>query len=157
MPPRWPKSLGVATRPLPKWYCQMRLTITRAVSGLSLLAIQLASALRLPVEVASMGGSGIGAAAQRAEKSGRHLFGRTSVARRQVGLGGRVAADVVNARREGPGLIVAEHLDQLLFQGLQLLLVFGLHGGRGAALAAACARRAAPPPRRPHRSGRADN
>jgi len=30
---------GVRTRPKPKWCCQMRLTITRAVSGLSRLAI----------------------------------------------------------------------------------------------------------------------
>ena len=53
LPPRWPKSLGVAIRPCAKWYCHTRLTITRAVSGLSLLAIQFASALRLPVVVAS--------------------------------------------------------------------------------------------------------
>ena len=33
--PRTPKSLGVATIPRPKWCCQSRLTITRAVSGLS--------------------------------------------------------------------------------------------------------------------------
>ena len=30
----WPKSLGVSTIPRPKWYCQMRLTIDRQVSGL---------------------------------------------------------------------------------------------------------------------------
>ncbi len=76
------------------------------------------------------GGFGDGAAAERGEKSGRHLFGRTSVARRQIGFGGRVAADIVYARGEGTGLIVAEHLDQLLLDGMQLLLVFGLHGGR---------------------------
>ena len=29
--PRVPKSLGVLTRPAPKWCCQMRLTMTRAV------------------------------------------------------------------------------------------------------------------------------
>ena len=33
--PRRPKSLGVATRPRPKWSCQSRLTITRVESGLS--------------------------------------------------------------------------------------------------------------------------
>ena len=33
--PRVPKLEGVATIPLPKWCCQMRLTITRAVRGLS--------------------------------------------------------------------------------------------------------------------------
>ena len=32
---RAPKSLGVATMPRPKWCCQSRLTITRAVSGWS--------------------------------------------------------------------------------------------------------------------------
>ena len=36
-----PKLLGVATKPRPKWCCQIRLTITRAVSGLSALAIAL--------------------------------------------------------------------------------------------------------------------
>src|SRR5437588_595444 len=30
-----PKSLGVATSPRPKWYSHTRLTMTRAVSGLS--------------------------------------------------------------------------------------------------------------------------
>ena len=34
---RTPKSLGVRTRPAPKWFSQTRLTITRAVSGLSAL------------------------------------------------------------------------------------------------------------------------
>ena len=33
--PRCPKSLDVADRPRPKWYCQTRLTITRVESGLS--------------------------------------------------------------------------------------------------------------------------
>ena len=47
--PRKPKSLAVATMPLPKWCCQSRLTITRAVSGLSFDAIQFASASRRPV------------------------------------------------------------------------------------------------------------
>ena len=32
--PRTPKSLGVATIPRPKWCCQRRFTITRAVKGL---------------------------------------------------------------------------------------------------------------------------
>ena len=41
-----PKLLGVPTRPLPKWCCQTRLTITRAVSGLSLLAMASASSSR---------------------------------------------------------------------------------------------------------------
>ena len=35
--------------PWPKWYCQMRLTITRVVSGLSGLPIHSASAVRRPV------------------------------------------------------------------------------------------------------------
>ena len=34
LPPLRPKSLGVLTRPAPKWCCQRRLTRTRAVSGL---------------------------------------------------------------------------------------------------------------------------
>ena len=42
--PRTPKSLGVATMPRPKWCCQRRFTITRAVSGLSGLATHFASA-----------------------------------------------------------------------------------------------------------------
>ena len=48
--PIWPKSLGVATSPSPKWCCQTRLTITRAVSGLSALAIQRASVSRRSVD-----------------------------------------------------------------------------------------------------------
>ena len=32
--PSWPKSFGRRTIPRPKWYCQSRLAITRAVSGL---------------------------------------------------------------------------------------------------------------------------
>ncbi len=43
-----PKSLDVATMPLPKCCCQSRFTITRAVSGLSFDAIQFASAARRP-------------------------------------------------------------------------------------------------------------
>ncbi len=45
-----PKSLGVATRPRPKWCCQSRLTITRAVSGWSGRTSHSASAVRRPVE-----------------------------------------------------------------------------------------------------------
>ena len=41
-----PKSLGVRTSPSPKWCCQTRLTITRAVSGFSGLASQRASVRR---------------------------------------------------------------------------------------------------------------
>ena len=44
--PRSPKSLGVRTRPSPKWCCQIRLTMTRAVSGLSGRASQSASCSR---------------------------------------------------------------------------------------------------------------
>ena len=47
--PRRPKSLGVATMPWPKWCCQSRFTITRAVSGLSGCATHFASASRRPV------------------------------------------------------------------------------------------------------------
>ena len=45
-PPRWPKSSGVATSPLPNTHCQTRLTITRAVSGLSAEAISRATSPR---------------------------------------------------------------------------------------------------------------
>ena len=56
--PLEPKSLGVDTRPLPKWYCQMRLTITRAVRGFSRLAIHLASSCRrLPTRPSMSTGS----------------------------------------------------------------------------------------------------
>src|SRR4051812_17033970 len=44
--PRVPKSFGVGTSPRPKWCCQMRLTMTRAVSGLLVLAIQSAKVAR---------------------------------------------------------------------------------------------------------------
>ena len=39
--PVLPKLLGVRTMPSPKWCCQIRFTITRAVKGLSRDAIQL--------------------------------------------------------------------------------------------------------------------
>src|SRR6185369_5187434 len=44
--PMVPKSLGVRTRPSPIRNCQMRFAITRAVSGFSRDASQLANALR---------------------------------------------------------------------------------------------------------------
>src|SRR5262249_50861893 len=43
-----PKLLGVATMPRPKWNCQIRLTIDRAVTGLSARASQRANSRRLP-------------------------------------------------------------------------------------------------------------
>ena len=45
-PLSFPKSLGVLTMPRPKWPTQRRFIITRAVSGLSALAIHLARAMR---------------------------------------------------------------------------------------------------------------
>src|SRR5262249_58342634 len=52
------KSLEARPRPRPKWNCQMRLTITRAVGGLSLAASHSASTRRRP-EVCAWGrGSG---------------------------------------------------------------------------------------------------
>src|SRR5262249_48796561 len=57
--PRLPKLLVERTMPRPKWCCQTRLTITRAVSGLSLLAIQFANASRRPEVLASGPRSGI--------------------------------------------------------------------------------------------------
>ena len=47
--PITPKSLGVRTMPVPIRNCQMRFTITRAVSGFSGDASQFASAVRRPV------------------------------------------------------------------------------------------------------------
>ena len=46
--PLRPKSLAVSTMPRPKWNCQIRFTMTRAVNGFSGLAIQLASVIRRP-------------------------------------------------------------------------------------------------------------
>src|SRR5215212_3948606 len=46
---RVPKSLGVRTIPSPKWCCQLRFTITRAVSGLSRLAMSVAISRRAAV------------------------------------------------------------------------------------------------------------
>ena len=46
--PILPKLSSVATMPRPKWWNQIRLTITRAVSGLSGDAIHSASANRRP-------------------------------------------------------------------------------------------------------------
>src|SRR5687768_143860 len=45
--------------PRPKWYCQMRLTITRAVSGLSFDAIQSARTVRRPLVLAPVAGVGV--------------------------------------------------------------------------------------------------
>ena len=47
--PALPKSLGVETRPSPKWNCQIRLTITRDVSGCVGFVIHLAKTRRRPV------------------------------------------------------------------------------------------------------------
>ena len=44
--PNLPKLLGVRTMPSPKCFCQMRLTITRAVRGFCGEAIQSASSKR---------------------------------------------------------------------------------------------------------------
>ena len=53
--PSRPKSLGVPASPRPKWYCQIRLTITRVESGLSLPLIQRASASLRPVDCGAAG------------------------------------------------------------------------------------------------------
>ena len=58
-----PKLFGERTMPRPKWCCQTRLAITRAVSGLSGEAIQLASTVRRPVVFAPAAGAGIAGAA----------------------------------------------------------------------------------------------
>ena len=47
--PVLPKLAGVFTSPVPKWYCQMRLIITRAVSGWLGWVSHLASARRRPL------------------------------------------------------------------------------------------------------------
>src|SRR5436309_2122790 len=47
--PSLPNSLGVGTMPRPKWCCQRRLTITRAVSGFAGSVSHLASAARTQV------------------------------------------------------------------------------------------------------------
>src|SRR5438093_11147146 len=57
--PNLPKSFALATMPRPKWCCQIRLTITRAVTGLSFDAIQFARTERRPLLRAPAGGSGI--------------------------------------------------------------------------------------------------
>ena len=56
--PVLPKLLGVRTIPSPKWSCQSRFTITRAVSGLSREAIHSASPRLRHVDFASGGGAG---------------------------------------------------------------------------------------------------
>src|SRR5262249_16874740 len=53
-----PKSLGVRTKPAPKWDCQTRLTITRAVSGLSGPVNHRARVSRRSEVLASGGGTG---------------------------------------------------------------------------------------------------
>ena len=52
------KLLGVRTRPSPKWCCQSRLTITRAVSGFSGDTSHSAKPRRRQLDLASGGGSG---------------------------------------------------------------------------------------------------
>ena len=49
----------MATRPRPKWYCQIRLTITRVDSGLSGRLSQRARASRRPVDRGAAGGGSI--------------------------------------------------------------------------------------------------
>ena len=56
--PVLPKLLGVRTMPSPKWCCQMRLTMTRAVRGLLSEAIHSAKCLRRQLVLATGGGAG---------------------------------------------------------------------------------------------------
>ena len=55
--PPCPKSVVVLTMPRPKWCCQMRLAMTRTVSGWSGLANQRASASRRPLDLPCTGGT----------------------------------------------------------------------------------------------------
>ena len=54
--PSLPKSLVLAAKPRPKCCCHRRLASTRAVKGLSLRVIQLANAVRRPVDCSPTGG-----------------------------------------------------------------------------------------------------
>ncbi|PYR86343.1 MAG: hypothetical protein DMG18_03030 [Acidobacteria bacterium] len=54
--PIFPKLSSVGTMPRPKWWCQTRLTMTRAASGFSREASHSASALRRPEVRPSAGG-----------------------------------------------------------------------------------------------------
>ena len=56
--PILPKLLGVRTSPSPKWCCHRRLTITRAVSGLSRCTSHSAKPRRRQLDFASAGASG---------------------------------------------------------------------------------------------------
>ena len=60
VPPLKPRSLGVSTRPEPKWACQSRLTTTRANSGFAGSVIQAASRLRRSASGASGGEPEVG-------------------------------------------------------------------------------------------------
>ena len=61
----------MATRPVPKWCCQMRLTITRANSGFSGDVTQFANAVRRPVETRPAGRGAIAIAVLRRAERGR--------------------------------------------------------------------------------------
>ena len=58
--PILPKLSSVATMPRPKWWCQMRLTMTRAVSGFCAEPSHSASARRRPDVCPSAGGISVG-------------------------------------------------------------------------------------------------
>ena len=99
-----PKSLGVRTRPSPKWCSQTRLTITRAVSGLSWLAIAWASSSRpLPLRerlAASRRRGPTGTAAAPPRPGCRGCRGR-----RRAGRAGSGASSSTIARGGAPGLL----------------------------------------------------
>ena len=61
--------------PRPKWYCQMRFTMTRGVSGFFGSASQLASTERRPVEFKPSGGAIFESLGSRIGKESRlHFF-----------------------------------------------------------------------------------
>src|SRR3978361_866898 len=74
--PILPKLLGVATSPRPKWCSQTRLTITRAVSGLSGLAMARARSSRpLPLVAKGAAPSGERTGGNRRGASGPGVAG----------------------------------------------------------------------------------
>ena len=93
----------MATRPVPKWCCQMRLTMTRANSGFSGDVTQLANAVRRPVETRPVGGGSIA----------KRFFGVQSAA----GTPGCTSS---------PGLVVLAALQEVMRRRLRV----GLHERR---------------------------
>ena len=121
-----PKSFGVATMPWPKWYCQMRLTITRAVSGFSGSAIQPASSAEGCA--VSAGSSGVSSGKQDSERAHSHAVAFVLIIAAGQQTNGRQFARTVVHRSKWPaaasGSLASSSFIALRSSGLSAAEVF---------------------------------